>query len=823
MSCRDNIIQAIKEGKLPKMSAAEAEAIIAEVDRIREFVGERDGIIGEGFRAEVQKQLDYRRRDRLVKTVEAKNNLLKLDANIRFVQQEAFQGSPEKAILGRLLGGELRYSKGGNRGAAVVAEGNHASRANGMYSKLKEIGLLESAEKGAIDRDVAQEIHLIDLNRTGETKNEQAAQVAKIFRAATDSMLNEKRAAGSWVRRAEGYIAKTTHDRELIQSAGFEAWKEDILKSIDRQKTYGFSSNEAVDTSLAAIYDNIINGETSPGVFEAKGKNFSSEQSLARKFIFKDGYSWFDYNQKYGKGNLLETILRESKKSSAQAALMEQFGTNPELGVARLFQSIEKDIPQEKRKAKRKEVEAAFTRASGFSDVPGTELAAKAGQVARVIQSLSKTGGAAISTMTDLAFSVSHIASNTGNNLLGETATQIGTWLSGIADKEKRAAAASRLGVLIDHFQADLLDKYGVDTAKPGLVARASQIFQKLNGMKYIDASAAYTGAMHHAMALADHANTPWHDLDPRVRLGLERYGFNDESWALSMQAVEEVNGHRVMTPEAIRELPDETVKAIYGAGVNPNKVRYQVSNNLISAYNETVYASASRGSPRVKHTTLGDSLDDGSWGTLRRLLVQFKEPMLMNLRTAGETLLSNPQTQPKTLLSAAGGKGDFYGFAGLFMLSTMLGYAKIAAKDAASGLTPPDPKDPKTATRAFLAGGVGGIYGDLLFSEMHRQYGVSTLETLSGPSITEGGKILDIGRKALNGEATWDEVFKKSWDNTPGHNLFYFKAAADYLISNNIREYLRPGYKQRLESRLRDRPGAISTNQEYFMFQPTR
>jgi hypothetical protein len=197
---------------------------------------------------------------------------------------------------------------------------------------------------------------------------------------------------------------------------------------------------------------------------------------------------------------------------------------------------------------------------------------------------------------------------------------------------------------------------------------------------------------------------------------------------------------------------------------------------------------------------------------------------MLMNLRTAGETLLSNPTTQPKTLTSAIAGKGDFYGFSGLLIMSMMLGYAKEMTKEVAAGRDSIlDPTDPNVALRSFLNGGAAGLYGDFLFRELHRNYGTTALELAAGPVISEAGEVLDLGRKAMQGEATWEDVFKKAWDNTPGHNVFYAKGALDYLVSNNIREYLNHGFKYRLERRLNSQPGLIDRNQHYWAFQPTR
>lgn len=827
MSCLSDIQKAVSEGKLPEMSPEEIRNLVGEVERIKEFVGERDGILGDNFRKAVEDHIENQRFQRFAAAREAKESLLKLKGNIDFARQPLFEGKPDKAVLSRLLGGTIGYSQGGNRGASVVGHGRHALRVQGMYLKIKEAGLDKIAENGLIDRDTAQEMFLFGTDRAGETKNPHALEYGNILRGANDSILADKQAAGSSVRRAQGYITKATHDPEKIRALGFEKWRDRVLESIDYEKTFGMLGAERVNDELQNIFNHIVTGEIPSGVVEARGKNFGKEQALSRSLFFKDGYAWFDYNKDLGKANLLESVLLESRRAGAQTGLMEAFGTNPELGFSRWVSELRnqyKDNPDALKRLSenRRDLEGAFQRALGYSDMAGTSMVARGAQRFRLWETLAKTGSASLSTMSDLAFSISRIKSQTNNqNFLAEAGSQVSSFLGSIGDEKLRAEAGAKLGVMIDHAGAELFDKLGVGSTKPGFLTRMAHAFQKVNLMKYIDQAAAHVGATHHAEALAGHAGTPWSKLPERLRASLERYDFDAKSWDLISRAVDTLDGKKLLTPEKVQALPDSLVKEIMG-NVDPNRARFKVTGDLLAALNETADISASRSSDRVKHSLLGASVDDGSWGTFQRLWAQFKGPMLMNLRQGADAFMSHPTNRPASFGEAIQGKGDFGGLISLILFGTMLGYSKNVLKEAAMGRTPPSPEDPRVILDAFLAGGVAGIYGDLLFSELHRNYGIGTLDMISGPTIGTAAEVLNLGRKAINGESSWSDVFRMTRNQIPGQNLFYAKGALDYLFANRVNEYLNPGYKSRLESRTAENPGLLDDRQSYFMFRPT-
>lgn len=161
--------------------------------------------------------------------------------------------------------------------------------------------------------------------------------------------------------------------------------------------------------------------------------------------------------------------------------------------------------------------------------------------------------------------------------------------------------------------------------------------------------------------------------------------------------------------------------------------------------------------------------------------------------------------------------KAEAAQFAQLIVTMTGLGYLSMAAKDIAKGREPRDPRDPRTWGAAFVQGGGAGIYGDFLFARVNR-FGGSVGDTVMGPvlgDVFEGADIVLNGRDAILAAARGEDsefnetkAFNFFKNNTPGINLFYTRAALDYLILYQMQEFLSPGSLRRMERRLKDDQG---------------
>ena len=142
-------------------------------------------------------------------------------------------------------------------------------------------------------------------------------------------------------------------------------------------------------------------------------------------------------------------------------------------------------------------------------------------------------------------------------------------------------------------------------------------------------------------------------------------------------------------------------------------------------------------------------------------------------------------------------------GIVSMILMSGILGYGAMTAKDVLNGKTPRK-INAKTIRSALFQGGGLGLYGDILFQETRGSGDI--LKNIAGPvpltaldlmtalTYVTQGKPDTAGRTAYN-------AIRHS---IPFANLFYTKAAIDYLFGYQVMESMSPGTMRRLERRMK-------------------
>ena len=152
----------------------------------------------------------------------------------------------------------------------------------------------------------------------------------------------------------------------------------------------------------------------------------------------------------------------------------------------------------------------------------------------------------------------------------------------------------------------------------------------------------------------------------------------------------------------------------------------------------------------------------------------------------------------------------------------TAMGYVAMSAKDLLRGREPKEifsddyMKSAKVLKMSMLQGGGMGIFGDYLFGEFNR-YGQSFTQTLAGPTFGSIDDLATMYSKFVKGESVAKDAVRFAISNTPYANLFYTRAAMEYMFLHGMMEHLDPGYLRRVEKKLEKDYG-----QQYF-FPPSR
>jgi hypothetical protein len=163
-----------------------------------------------------------------------------------------------------------------------------------------------------------------------------------------------------------------------------------------------------------------------------------------------------------------------------------------------------------------------------------------------------------------------------------------------------------------------------------------------------------------------------------------------------------------------------------------------------------------------------------------------------------------------------------FMGVTKMIAGMSAMGYVAMSAKDILKGKEPKTifnndyMKSAKVVTASMIQGGGMGIFGDFMFGEFNR-YGQSFTKTLAGPGFGTADDITSLFAKFVRGENAAKDAVKFAMRNTPYANLFYTRAAADYMVLHGLMETMDSGYLSRMEKRLKK-----DYDQEYY-FPPSR
>src|SRR5690606_17410323 len=243
---------------------------------------------------------------------------------------------------------------------------------------------------------------------------------AKVIQKYQETARLDANRAGASIGDLPGYIARQSHDGEKIGSAGFDKWLEDIQPRLDPRT---FENVADANQFLRGVFDGLVSGDhlKAPGNAPANGfkgpANIAKKVSQDRVLHFKDGVAWHEYNQLYGTGNLREAVLRGLDMAGQNTAIMRRLGTNPEANLNMAMDILAEDLRKTGDNAALSNFNTSrgtmianrFAEVSGATRIPGSAWHARISANVRAWQSLSKLGGALLSSFADLPVAASEM------------------------------------------------------------------------------------------------------------------------------------------------------------------------------------------------------------------------------------------------------------------------------------------------------------------------------------------------------------------------------------------------------------------------------
>jgi hypothetical protein len=148
------------------------------------------------------------------------------------------------------------------------------------------------------------------------------------------------------------------------------------------------------------------------------------------------------------------------------------------------------------------------------------------------------------------------------------------------------------------------------------------------------------------------------------------------------------------------------------------------------------------------------------------------------------------------------GGARDHGAIAHLVASTLVLGYVSMSIKDFLKNRTPKDPLRYETVMAALVQGGGLGLLGDFFFSKRDR-FGGGVAADMAGPLPGTVYNLIEMWQDLKSGDAKAGDAYHFLLNNTPGLNIFWLRTGLNFLILNQIEEWISPGSLRRRERRI--------------------
>jgi len=833
--CIDVVAQALKRGNV---SQEQAEDILNTITKIQKEnkIENLDNALKDELAKKVLKEQQISKK---IKERNAIENEIKIRKAVDSVIVN-FKGNEEEGLSAILVGSNLE--KAGSRASAALSQlSEYRKLSSAFYEKLRQNKLVEffSEANEDIDRRVSRTIWELGEGKSVTEKRKEVIELAKIMSDYSESVRLKLNNLGANIGKLPGWIVRQTHDPFQIRNAAkvlkelsgkqaddldgdtdrnLKAWKDYIIPKLKDETFNGFDNK---DEFLNYVYNSLSRNEhiVTDGSSGSYGsRDITKNMNAKRVLLFKTADDWFDYNKKFGFGNLRESFFFGLQRSANNIGLMNVLGTKPEQNFNTIKGLVAKNLVKQGRTTERiakndRAFQYQLDEITGRVNMVSSFSGAKWSAITRSITNMTKLGGAVISSFTDI------------HNYARELKWQGKTYLSGVQEamsslskiksSERKIAIAQQLGFINDNIINDLAGRYSTGDVLNKGFTKVQRTFFKLNLLRWWTDSLKEGSILGLGNYVAKQRNIAFANLDNKFKRLITHFGIDEKIWnTIRKMAVETAeDGTEFFSIRNIDNLTNKEILPLMDMQ-NPSQRQIDLFKDNLKTKITGIFVDRSsfaviEPDARVRAFMKQGLLAGTPAGEAIRFMGQFKAFAISFTQKA----LGRELAAIKAGRTAEG----VFGIANLFIGATIAGYISNSVLDILKGKTPKDPTDYKTWLASAARGGGLGIYGDFLFQESKNNAGV--LATLAGPVISEAAKVYKILDYIKDGniDAAQRQAYKSVIGNVPFLNLFYLKTVFDYAIGYQMMETLSPGYLRRMERQMeRD------SNQEFLFTKPS-
>jgi len=835
--CIDRLEKTLKQSSI---SSAKAEDIIQSIKDAQKEV-RLDNLDNELSEQVANKILKEQQIAKKIKQRNALEDEIRIRNTVEYVLRE-FPDNPAEGLTAILVGSDLQ--KVGSRASVALAQlSEYRMLVSAFQEKLRQNNLVEffATANEDIDRRVSRTIWQLGEGKKVTETVKEIIDLAKIMSDFSESVRKKLNNLGANIDKLPGWIVRQTHDPMQIRNAAdvlklkdnknvaeytggvdrnFNAWKEYIKPKL-AERTFDGVDNK--DEFLAFVWNSLVKNnhvlaEGSSGVFGSR--DVTTKLAAKRVLHFNTSDDWFDYNSKFGSGNLRESFFFGLNNAGRNIGMITTLGTKPKQNFQLIKSSIAKQLTKQNKLkyvdqiGKNEDIyNYQFAEIDGSVNTISNFSAAKWSAITRSILSMAKLGGAVVSAMADIHLYAKEL-SYQGRTYLGGVAEAMGN-LAKIKNTAKKREIAEQLGFMADNLIYDLAARYSVGDNLSRNFTKIQRTFFKLNLLNWWTNTLKEGAMLGMSNFVAKQRNIVFANLEPEFKRLISHFGIDEKLWnTIRKLDVEKAgDGKEFFSVRNIDNLSKEQILDL----MNMKKA----TQRQIDLYRDTLKAKVSgmfldrstyaviEPDARTRAFMKQGKMAGTGMGEAMRFFFQFKAFPLAILQKAFGREMS-------FIKDGQYAKGVF-GMASLVVGAGIFGYISMTAKDLLRGKSPKDPTKLDTFYAAMLQGGGLGIYGDFLFSKTRT--GAEVMATVAGPFATEALNAVQAIKYGIRGEKdpALRQAYKSVVGNIPFLNLFYLKTAFDYAIGFQMMETLSPGYLREMERKMKK-----DTGQEFLLTKPS-
>ena len=839
---KDEIISAIKEAKA------------------RRGLSRIDDIDVDSVSKEVSEQIKLQK---LINKRNALEDEIKIRNAVDFIFED-FADNPAEGLNAYLVGSN-KIAKGAKSSVAAHQHAVVGQLIGAWETKLKELGIEDIFIKGLDDiaepelqlrvtKVIEQLSKKTEMEQRsglqgvvdGET-NPKIIKLAEAMEEFSELIRNKLNDRGANIGKIWGYIIRQSHDPYLVRDAAkvlglnlddikvdpnlknkkdinynknYTAWKNYVLPKLDKDRT--FADIENVDEFLTSVYNTLVGNkyllsDGSQYAFGAKLADSTADKAKMKRVLhFKNGTEWFEYNNKFGVGNLKESFLSGLQTAGRNIGIMERLGTRPSQNFDKIRYAVQKRMEAEGRDTTSVSKGSKFDKFMKVIDGSIYTVenfgVARYSAIARALASMASLGGATISAAADIGIYASEMR-HQGKTFLGGIADAF-IALSKMKNTARRNDIAKISGLMFDNTIYEVAGRHQVgDNLSKGWT-NVQRFFFKINLLSWWTNTLKQSALLGMSNYYALQKGLNFDQLNPALKSLFKTYDIDSVKWdIIRKQGMEKAeDGTEFLNIGQLDQISDADIKKIVGIEdlskrelrIEKEKFKASISAMLLDRTSTAVIEPDAR----VKGEMTQGFLAGTKLGEAIRFLGQFKAfPISVIQRVVGREI--------GVIKGGERLKGSI-GLVTMLASSLAFGYMSMTIKDLLKGRTPRE-LNYRTMLDSLLQGGGLGIYGDLIFRET--KTAMEKAGTLLGPIPNTALELLQAITYGINGEGKLAarSTYRAIKQNIPFLNLFYIKTGFDYLFGYTIQELLSPGSLKRVEKKLKK-----EYNQDFIFPKPS-